>query len=379
MPARSRSSAREVALPERHVEPDAEHRPALLGPPLDEDPRHLAPVEQHVVGPLDLRRRARQLGHGDPGHQGQQPRWVADQERAEQRAPGRGAPRPALPPAPGRLLGRGDERSVGRAGGRQRPGALVGGVGQPEVEPRQAQRAHAGLIRTASSTAMPSRPARVAVADRDGQPARGVLVHQQRVGRHLGERPRERRAVDRAGAQLQLERATELEGDPRQLLVPDVQLDVPEPVDVDRVGHQRRRRRAGGGAAARAARDRRDRTAPRPRPRSSRRRDARRPARRCPGRGRWPIRAPGAAESARCRRPRPRRRSPRRRATAARCQARRAAGRRPRAARPPAAARPRPDPRPPGGPRRRGCMAAPPAGSTRRPGRRGGGRRGSGR
>ena len=37
----------------RHVQPDAEHRPALLRPPLDEDPRELAAVDPDVVRPLD--------------------------------------------------------------------------------------------------------------------------------------------------------------------------------------------------------------------------------------------------------------------------------------------------------------------------------------
>ena len=55
VPAVSRSSAGKSSMPHRHVEPDPDHRPALLRTPLDQDPGDLAPVDQHVVGPLDLR------------------------------------------------------------------------------------------------------------------------------------------------------------------------------------------------------------------------------------------------------------------------------------------------------------------------------------
>ena len=50
---------REVLGADGDVEADAEDRPALERAPLDEDPGGLAPVEQHVVGPLDPRRRRR--------------------------------------------------------------------------------------------------------------------------------------------------------------------------------------------------------------------------------------------------------------------------------------------------------------------------------
>ena len=77
---------REVALSERHVEPDADNRPTLLGAPLHEDPGDLSPAEQDVVGPLDQRVRTGHVGHGRARQQRQQARRVADDDRAQERA-----------------------------------------------------------------------------------------------------------------------------------------------------------------------------------------------------------------------------------------------------------------------------------------------------
>ena len=54
VPARSRARAGNPQPAQRHVEPDPDDGPALLRPALDQDPRDLAPVDEDVVGPLQL-------------------------------------------------------------------------------------------------------------------------------------------------------------------------------------------------------------------------------------------------------------------------------------------------------------------------------------
>src|SRR5437588_6675362 len=94
---------REVLGPERHVETDAEHRPALLRATFDQDPGHLSPVDLDVVGPLYERAVTRHLGGGHARGQWQQPRRIAQQQRAQQRPSGGRGPHTALAPASGRL------------------------------------------------------------------------------------------------------------------------------------------------------------------------------------------------------------------------------------------------------------------------------------
>ena len=108
--ARSRSSAGSCSSAERDVDADAEHRPALLRASLDKDARDLAPVDQDVIRPLQLRLGTDQLGHRDAGGQRQQrpaarPRGSPQEHssgRPGRRAPGRGPgardPRSARPP-----------------------------------------------------------------------------------------------------------------------------------------------------------------------------------------------------------------------------------------------------------------------------------------
>ena len=54
------------------------------GRALDEDPRELAAVEQHVVGPLDAGRRPGEVGDREPGAQGEQ--RVCSRRRSEHRS-----------------------------------------------------------------------------------------------------------------------------------------------------------------------------------------------------------------------------------------------------------------------------------------------------
>src|SRR5947209_7351196 len=63
-----------VIRPDRYVQPDAQNRPALLRAPLDEDARHLASVDQDVVGPLQPGPPTRHRGHRDPRQKRQEAR-----------------------------------------------------------------------------------------------------------------------------------------------------------------------------------------------------------------------------------------------------------------------------------------------------------------
>ena len=186
---------------DRDVDPHPEHRPARVGPRLHEDPRELAPVEQDVVRPLDARLRAGQVGDGEPGTEREQRVVAAEHERAEQRLPGGRRPRPALAPPPGGLQPGGHERAVRRARRRERPRAVVGRRGLPQVDARAAERAHAGASRSSSPGADAERARRVAGVDRHGGAARGVLVDERLAGDDVGERAhvgrRERRVAAR--------------------------------------------------------------------------------------------------------------------------------------------------------------------------------------
>ena len=81
-PQRARPIAQalgDLVDPERDVDPDAQYRPALLGPRLHENSRDLAAIYQDVVGPFDPRRRAADLGDGDPGDKREERRRLTDQ------------------------------------------------------------------------------------------------------------------------------------------------------------------------------------------------------------------------------------------------------------------------------------------------------------
>ena len=157
----SRSSAGRSRGIDRHVDPDPQHGPAVLRAPLHEDARQLAPVDQHVVGPLERRARSagglRGLRHRHAGGERQQRRRVAQHQRAQQRRARGRAPAPTLAPAARGLLCGGHERAVRRARQRQvaRPG--VGGVGDAQVQvrsPERARSAHAGRMTSSLSGAI---------------------------------------------------------------------------------------------------------------------------------------------------------------------------------------------------------------------------------
>ena len=150
-PERRRAVAqlrRQVGRVDRDVDADPQHRPALLRPRLDEHARELAPAEEDVVRPLDLRVRAREVGDGEPGAQRQQVVVLAQHERAEQRAARRRGPRAALAPAPGGLDAGAHERPVRRSGEREVARAVVRRRRRAQVQPRAADH---GAARVSSS------------------------------------------------------------------------------------------------------------------------------------------------------------------------------------------------------------------------------------
>ena len=140
-----------------HVHPNAQHRPALPRPRLDEDPGDLPSLDPDVVRPLDGRLHRQRLAHRDRRRQWQRGGGVVEDEREEEGRARSGRPRAALPPAPGRLLAGRDERAVRRSRGGQGAGALVRRVGHPVVDPGPPD--HRGRSRTSASGWSPSVPA----------------------------------------------------------------------------------------------------------------------------------------------------------------------------------------------------------------------------
>ncbi len=96
------------------------------GRPSTRIPATLRPSSSTSLGHLICAGVAHGLGHGDPGGEREQRRRLADHDRHQQRGARRRGPRAALAPAPGRLRRGGDQRAVRRAGGGERPGAVVG-------------------------------------------------------------------------------------------------------------------------------------------------------------------------------------------------------------------------------------------------------------
>ena len=147
---------------------------------LDEDAGDLAAVEQHVVGPLDARRRAGDVGDREPGAQRQQVVEArAGRASAAIAVPGGVTQRAALAAAAAVCSRRGDERAVRRAR-RRRARARAS-----FVEPIAAVGAGAG---GPSGHAEPQ-----LVAGRDAEQRRGAAAVD-------GERERRRRSPRRAAA-----------------------------------------------------------------------------------------------------------------------------------------------------------------------------------
>ena len=124
----------------------------------------LAAVDEHVVGPLHARGRARDVRDREAGAQREQrvgaSRTTSDSSSAR---PGGARPAAALAPAPGGLLAGRHERAVRRARLGQRRAPARSSSPSPEVQPRAPER-HRALTRSSS----PGRR-----AERGGGVARG--------------------------------------------------------------------------------------------------------------------------------------------------------------------------------------------------------------
>ena len=174
----------------RHVQADAEHRPALLGAPLDQDAGHLAAVDPDVVRPLD-----RAPPRGSASHTA----TAAASGRALVAA--RAAPPTSAPPIRG--------GAVHARPWRPRPAVCSSAVtsvpcGAPASASSLARsfvesvtrwwtrgRAdHRGRSRTSASGCSAERAGGVAAVDRQRERAVGVLVDDQLARAHVGERLR---------------------------------------------------------------------------------------------------------------------------------------------------------------------------------------------
>ena len=158
---------RELVGGDREIEADADHRPPVLGPRLDQDPRQLAPVDPDVVRPLDpaLDRRRRAASAASQtaiaaasGSSAWRALERADDRRVEEGAARRGGPAPALAAAPRGLLGGGDDGAARGAGLGQLPRPRVGRVGDPEVPVRAAEPHRPLIARRASASSAATRP-----------------------------------------------------------------------------------------------------------------------------------------------------------------------------------------------------------------------------
>ena len=342
-------------------------------------PATLRPATSTSLGHLICASRPDHLRHRHPGGQRQQRRRVAHHDRAQQRPPGRRRPRPPLAPPPGGLLGRRDHGSVGRARAGQLAGPGVGRADHAVVDTRVPERTHCRPRSAARRRPRcPGAPTALPWLTATASLPYGVLVDEQLAGRR-----RRRTSARRPPATTRREPRPPPEPRPDSGMSnpsPALELDVAEPVQVDRVRHQHavldrsaarqlEPHQPAGSHGSPASRQRR----PAGQPRRHRREDVA-PVKR--GRHRRQART----ASARCRPPRPpRRRASNSTATAARCRV--PPARRPSASRHrhrPPVARPRPDRPPPGAPRPGGTGARG-AGSARRRARPRAAPRGSGR
>ena len=154
---------RELRHVDRDVDADAEHRPVLLRAALDQDARDLAALQLDVVGPFQRGAGPGELGDRDRGRDRQERRRVAQHQRAQQRAPRRRVPAPALAAATVALGVGGDERAVRRAGAGQRSRVRARRAGHAPVHARGPQ-PRAALRRSLPSSLI----ARAAPARRRG-------------------------------------------------------------------------------------------------------------------------------------------------------------------------------------------------------------------
>ena len=218
------------------VEPDAEHRPALLRAPLDQDAGDLAPPDPDVVGPLDRGGQRQRLADRHRGGERQPLAQLAQDDGHQDGGARRRGPDPSLAAAARGLLVGGDQRAVRRAERGELARALVGRVGAAQVDPRPAD--HRGAQADLGIRLHAERAGGVAAVDRHGERAVGVLVYEQLSGPHVGEGLGVGGQVALA-RRLDLNRRAELDVRAGHVVVVDVEADVAEAVHHQRVGHQR--------------------------------------------------------------------------------------------------------------------------------------------
>ena len=172
-------------LRRRDVETDAQHRPALLRPALDQDARQLAPLDPDVVGPLDRAAAAARASQtATAAASGSTSLELAQHERHQQRRCPAAPSSAALAPAAGGLLVRRDQRAVRRARAASSCArSLVESVIRWWTRGRPIISAAAAPRRPAAAPASRRRPA----VDRKGQRPVGVLVDDQLARPHVGE------------------------------------------------------------------------------------------------------------------------------------------------------------------------------------------------
>ena len=205
VPARLAQLRRELVQPQRHVQTDPDAPPsAPAGRPSTRIPATLRRRNEHVVRPFQTSARAHHLRHRHPGGQRQQPRRIADHDRAQQRPPRRRAPRPPLTAAAGGLLAGGDERAVRRSA-RSRARARArwssrsaggGPAGAPSIAPRRHVARPTTHTRPDPQLVVHGQAeprGRAASVDGDREAPIGVLVQEQLAGPGIGERADEAR------------------------------------------------------------------------------------------------------------------------------------------------------------------------------------------
>ena len=316
---------REVLEADGDIHPDAEHRPALLHPALDQDAGDLVVVDEHVVGPLDASGVAHGLGHGHPGLERDESGVVHAQDDARAAGPAGGARSRSVPVdrarrsarrrSPGRRRRPGPGEMAGPARWSNRCGAGGGADGRGRGHAVTAPRAGGARSRGAARLA-----AGVPAVDRDSQHAPGVLVDEQLAGRDVGEGHRVVGSPATPRASLDQDRVPEAQPEPARSSWPTFSAALPKrstlrtcAISVPSASCRGRGARCPRARSGRAGRPPRRAASPWP--------TRRRRARRCRDRGRCARPGRAATSSGRSRPPRRRRRSARWRGPAGRCRA----------------------------------------------------------
>ena len=160
----SRSSGGNASSSTATLRPIPSTTQPSCGRPSARIPATLRPSSSTSLGHLIAARAAggveavRHVRDGERREHRQQPRRLAQHERARERPPRRRHPRAPLPPVPGRLPGGRHERPVRRPADREPLRAHVRRVDRAQVEAGSAEHPQAGHAPAASATSAASRP-----------------------------------------------------------------------------------------------------------------------------------------------------------------------------------------------------------------------------